>query len=61
MNLPSEAGSAAGGTNTPELDNYRRQVTHYSPANTELVPGVGDPRGTGLWAKLTFIVLESDR
>lgn len=35
MNLPSQAGSAAGGTHTPELDNYGRQVTHYSPANTE--------------------------
>lgn len=35
MTLPSQAGSAAGETNTPELDNHRRQVTRYSPANTE--------------------------
>lgn len=35
MNLPSQAGSTAGGMNTPELDNYGRQVTHQSPANTE--------------------------
>lgn len=35
MNLPSWAGNAAGGTNTPELGNYGRHLTHYTPANTE--------------------------
>lgn len=56
MNLPSQAGSAAGGTNTPELDNYGSRVQQTLNSTWR-----GDPRGAGLWAKLTFIVLESDR
>lgn len=35
MNLPSRAGNAAGGTNTPELGNCGRHLTHYTPVNTE--------------------------